>query len=89
MCKPPKNQIENEKIQNEKLSKEEYYKTESKEYYKPVNLWGGQKAIRKLFQNTGISKEIIKSWLAKQTLWQVHIPPPKNIQHPHYQVTIP
>ena len=49
----------------------------------------GRKAIRKLFQNTGISKEIIKSWLAHQALWQVHIPPPKDIQHPHYQVTIP
>ena len=35
------------------------------------------------------AKEIIESWLAHQTLWQVHIPPPKDIQHPHYQVTIP
>ena len=48
MCKPPKNQIENEKIQNEKLSEE---------YYKPEHLWVGRKAIKKLFQNTGISKK--------------------------------
>ena len=31
----------------------------------------------------------IKSWLAKQALWQVHIPPPKEIHHPHYDVTKP
>ena len=32
-------------------------------------------------------KKDIKSWLAKQTLWQAHIPPPKEIHHPHYDVT--
>ena len=79
MCKPPKDQNENEKI-HEKLSEE---------YYKPEHLWVGRKAIRKLFQNTGISKKKIKSWLAQQALWQIHIPPLKDIQHPHYQVTIP
>ena len=31
----------------------------------------------------------IKSWLARQSLWQVHIPPPKEIHHPHYDVTKP
>ena len=31
----------------------------------------------------------IKLWLAKQALWQVHIPPPKEINHPHYDVTKP
>ena len=25
----------------------------------------------------------------KQTFWQVHLPPPKCIDRPHYQVTIP
>ena len=34
-------------------------------------------------------KKDIKSWLAKQALWQVHIPPPKEINHPHYDVTKP
>ena len=34
-------------------------------------------------------KKYIKSWLAKQALWQVHIPPPKEINHPHYDVTKP
>ena len=31
----------------------------------------------------------IKLWLAKQALWQVHIPPPKEINRPHYDVTKP
>ena len=34
-------------------------------------------------------KKDTKSWLAKQALWQVHIPPPKEIHHPHYDVTRP
>ena len=36
-----------------------------------------------------MSKKDIKSWLAKQALWQVHIPTPKEIHHPHYDVTKP
>ena len=36
-----------------------------------------------------MSKKDIKSWLAKQALWQVHIPPPKEIHQPHYDVTKP
>ena len=36
-----------------------------------------------------MSKKDIKSWLAIQALWQVHIPPPKEIHHRHYDVTKP
>ena len=36
-----------------------------------------------------MSKKDIKSQLAKQPLWQVHIPPPEEINHPHYDVTKP
>ena len=36
-----------------------------------------------------MSRKDIKSWLAKQVLWQVHIPPPNEIHHPHYDVTKP
>ena len=32
-------------------------------------------------------KKDIKSWLAKQALWQVDILPPKETHHPHYDVT--
>ena len=31
----------------------------------------------------------IRSSLAKQALWQVHIPPPKEINHPYYDVKKP
>ena len=31
-------------------------------------------------------KKDSKSWLAKLALWQVHIPPPKEMHHPHYDV---
>ena len=58
-------------------------------YYQPDRLWTGNKAINKLDKITSMSKKDTKSWLAKQTLWQVHIPPPKEINHPHYDVTKP
>ena len=34
-------------------------------------------------------KKDIRSCLAKKALWHVHIPPPKDIHHPHYDVTKP
>ena len=52
-------------------------------------LWAGGKAIKELHKITSTSKKEIKSWLAKQALWQVQIPPPKEIHHPHYDVTRP
>ena len=56
-------------------------------YYEPDRLWTGGKVIKELHKITSMSKRCIKSWLAKQALWQVHIPPPKEIPHPHYAVT--
>ena len=58
-------------------------------YYEPDRLWTGGKVIKELHKITSMSKRCIKSWLAKQALWQVHIPPPKEIYHPHYDVTKP
>ena len=58
-------------------------------YYQPDGLWTGGKAIKELHKIMPISKKDIKSWLAKQALWQVHIPPPNKIHHPHYDVTKP
>ena len=55
-------------------------------YCEPDRLWTGGKAIKELHKITPISKKDIKSWLAKQALWQVHLPPPKEIRHPHYDV---
>ena len=58
-------------------------------YYESDRLWAGGKAIKELHKITSMSKEDIKSWLAKQALWQVHIPPSKEINHPHDDVTKP
>ena len=58
-------------------------------YYEPDRLWIGGKAMKALHKITSMSKKDIKSWLAKQALCQVHITPPKEINHPHYDVTRP
>ena len=52
-------------------------------YYQPDRLWTGGKAVKELYKITSMSRKDIKSWLAKEALWQVHIP------HPHYEVTKP
>ena len=58
-------------------------------YHQPDRLWTGKKAIKELHKITSMSKKDIKSWLPKQALWQVDIPPPKEINHPHYDVIKP
>ena len=32
---------------------------------------------------------MIKQWLSQQAFWQVHLPAPKHIDRPHYQVNTP
>ena len=56
-------------------------------YYQPENLWKGRKAITRLRKATKLPLKQVKDWLAKQALWQVHMPPPKRIDYPHYYVT--
>ena len=58
-------------------------------YYQPGHLWTGCKAIKELHKSTSMSRKNIRPWLAKQALWQVYIPPPKEINHPHYDVIKP
>ena len=58
-------------------------------YYQPNYLWKGQKAIKKLRELSKEKPKVIKQWLSRQVFWQVHLPPPKRIDRPHYQVTIP
>ena len=57
-------------------------------YYQPDRFWAGDKAIKELHKITSMSRKHIKSWLAKQALWQVHVFP-REIHHPHYDVTKP
>ena len=56
-------------------------------YYQPDHLRTGDKHMRELHKITSVPKRDIKRLLAKQVLWQVHILPPKEINHPHCDVT--
>ena len=58
-------------------------------YYQPDHLWKGQKAIKKLKELSKEKPKVIKQWLPKQAIWQVHLPPRKRVDRPHYEVTIP
>ena len=58
-------------------------------YYQPNHIWKGQKAVKKLKELSGEKLKAVKQWLSRQAFWQVHLPAPKSINRPHYQVTIP
>ena len=58
-------------------------------YYQPNHPWKGQKAVKKLKEYSKEKPKVIKQWLSRQAFWQVHLPAPKHIDKPHYQVTTP
>ena len=58
-------------------------------YHQPHHLWKGQKAVKKLKELSREKPKVITQWLSRQAFWQVHLPAPKCIDRPHYQVTIP
>ena len=58
-------------------------------YYQPNNFWKGQKAVKKLKEPSREKPKEVKQWLSRQAFWQVHLPAPKSIDRPHYQVTVP
>ena len=58
-------------------------------YYQPNHLWKGQKAVKKLKELSGEKPKTVKQWLSRQAFWQVHLPAPKHVYRPHYQVTTP
>ena len=58
-------------------------------YYEPTHLWTGNEAIEKLVELSGLSVRKVRNYLAHQALWQVHIPGPKVVKHPHFQITVP
>ena len=60
-----------------------------KVYYQPNHLWKGQKAVKKLKELSREKPKTVKQWLSRQAFWQVHLPAPKRVDRPHYQVTIP
>ena len=58
-------------------------------YYQPNHLWKGQKAVKKLKELSREKPKTVKQWLSRQAFWQVHLPAPKQVRRPHYEVTTP
>ena len=58
-------------------------------YYQPNHFWKGQSAVRELRELSKEKPSVIKQWLSRQAIWQVHLPPLKHVNRPHYQVMIP
>ena len=48
-----------------------------------------KKAVKKLKELTREKPKTVKHWLSQQAFWQVHLPAPKSIDRPHYQITAP
>ena len=56
-------------------------------YSKPEHLWTGNKAIRKLHKETGLSKKRYKVLVRETSILAGSSP--KSINHPHYEITKP
>ena len=61
----------------------------SKVYYSVDGYWKGYSAIKKLAEKANVSEAEAKSWLTKQKLWQIYLPPPTYIPRPHWTVDKP
>ena len=58
-------------------------------YYQPNHLWKGKKAVKMLKELSREKPKAVKQWLSRQAFWQVHLPAPKRVDRPHYEVTTP
>ena len=58
-------------------------------HYQPNYLWKGKAAVKKLAELSGEKPKTVKQWLCRQAFWQVRLPAPKQVDRPHYEVTIP
>ena len=58
-------------------------------YYQPQHLWKGQNVVKNLGDLSSLKPKVIKQWLSKQAFWQVHLPAPKHVERPHYDITTP
>ena len=57
-------------------------------YYQPNHLWKGKAAVKKLAELSREKPRTVKQWLSQQAFWHVHLPAPKRVDTPHYQVMI-
>ena len=58
-------------------------------YCQPNHFWKEKKAVKKLEELSENTPKAMKQWLSRQAVWQVHLPAPKSIDRPHYEVTTP
>ena len=53
-----------------------------------MNLITNGKVRKNLKELSEEKPKVIKHWLSKHAIWKVHLPPPKHVDRPHYEVTI-
>ena len=58
-------------------------------YYSPRGYWKGFAAVKKLAKAAGVSEDAARSWLKRQALWQIYLPPPRHIPRPRFDISIP
>ena len=58
-------------------------------YYQPDHLWKGKKAIKLLQAESKLPRKAVVEFLSKQAFYQVHLPRPKKIIRPHFEITSP
>jgi hypothetical protein len=61
----------------------------SKIYYSPRGYWKGIAAIKKLAMAAKVSEDVARDWLKKQALWQIYLPPPRQIPRQKFDVSVP
>ena len=58
-------------------------------YYSPQGYWRGVSAIKKLAAKGKVSEDVARSWLERQALWQIYLPPPRRIPRPKFDISVP
>ena len=58
-------------------------------FYSPRGYWKGKHAIKQLSEAAQVPRKITKSWLEKQAIWQIYLPPPKRINRPIFDENTP
>ena len=59
----------------------------AKVYYSTKGYWKGIAAVKELAEAAKILEETAKQWLIKQALWQIHLPAPRYIPRPKFDVS--
>ena len=56
----------------------------SRTYYCPREYWKVISAVKKLSKAAKVSDAVAESWLKKQAIWQIFLPPPRYIPRPKF-----